>query len=82
MREVDFDKIVDISDDLIEYEGFLPLLVRALIMDKWSLHLMDIGEYDEIMRKCGENKPHTMDDAVNELIMWINENKEYEYLIK
>ena len=82
MVDIDFDMIADRSDDLINYDGFLPLLIRALIMDKWCNHLLNIGKYDDVMVECSENQPITFDDAIDELIVWIEDNKEYIDLIR
>ena len=82
MVEVDFDKIAEISDTFIEYEGFLPLLIRCLIFRKWSSYLESIGRYDEVIQECINTMPIDFDEAVTELVNWCNENKEYSYLIK
>lgn len=55
--------------DLIKlWLGFYLLLIRALIIREWSDYLIEVGKYDEILLKCGENKPHTYFDAVKELV--------------
>lgn len=82
MIDVDFDRIADRSDELIEYDGFLPLLIRALIIDKWSDYLLSVGKYDEVMDECSRNKPHTLNEAVKELVAWVKDNKDYKDLIK
>ena len=81
MVEVDFDKIVDYSEELIDYQGFLPLLLRNLIMDKWSKQLFKNDLYYEIIQECVDTKPHNYDDAVKELVDWVKHNPQYKDLI-
>ena len=82
VTEVDFDKLLEYCDDLITYEGKLPLLVRAVIMKEYSENLNKKGLYDKVMRECVETKPHTYDGAVGELMRWCTENQKYKDMIK
>ena len=82
MVDVDYDKLADISEELITYEGFLPLLIRALIFRKWCKHLDKIGMYDVVIQKCKDTMPSDFDEAEKELINWCKEHKEYKDLIK
>lgn len=79
--EVDFDKIIEYSDELKTYEGALPLLVRAIIMKQHSKHLMKLGLYDTVMGEYAQSKPHTYTEAVKELNEWCKANKEYKDII-
>lgn len=82
MVEVDFDKLLDYSDELKTYEGSLPLLVRAVIMKEHSRNLMKLGLYNEIMREYAQSRPHTYSEAVKELEKWCKKNKDYKDIIK
>ena len=81
MVEIDYDKIAEISDDFIEYDGVLPLLIRCLIFRKWCKHLMKIGEYDSIMKECIDTMPKDFDEAEKELIDWVKNNPQYKDII-
>lgn len=82
VNEVDFDKILEYCENLITYEGKLPLLVRAVIMKQYSKNLMKKGIYFEVMSECVNTKPHTYAEAVKELTEWVKDNKEYKDMIK
>lgn len=82
VKEVDFDKILEYSKNLITYEGKLPLLVRAVIMKQYSKNLMKKGIYSEVMSECANTKPRTYTEAVKELTDWVKENKEYTDMLK
>ena len=81
VKEVDFDKLLEVCDDLTDYNGKLPLLIRAVVMKKYSKKLLKKGIYNEVMSECVNTKPHTYDEAVQELSEWVQENKEYKNLI-
>ena len=81
-REVDFDKIVTASETLKKHEGFLPLLIRAIIMKQHTKTLKKCGLYEEVISKEISTKPQTYDEAVKELEDWCKEHTEYENLIK
>ncbi len=80
--KIDFDKLIEASDDLKKYEGFLPLLIRAIIMRQHSKTLKKAGIYEKVINKEIRTKPKTYDGAVKELEKWCNENKEYKKVIK
>lgn len=80
--EVDFDKVIEYSEELTDYDGKLPLLVRAIIMKKYTRNLNKKGLYNKVMQECVETKPHTYDEAVKELTEWCNKNQEYKDMIK
>ena len=82
MITVDFDKLVERSDELVDYDGKLPLLVRAIIMKKWTDNLNRKGLYAKIIKECVDTKPHTYDEAVRELNNWCEENTDYKDFIK
>lgn len=78
--EPDFDKIIEASNELKKHEGFLPLLIRAIIIRKHTQTLRESGN-DEIIREEIRAKPRTYDEAVKELSEWCKQNNEYEDLI-
>ena len=82
MVEVDFDKLIEYSDELKTYDGGLPLLIRAIIMKQHSKHLMNLGLYDTIMSEYAQSKPHTYTEAVKELTDWCSKNTDYKDIIK
>ena len=81
VMEVDFDKLLEVKDDFLEYEDVLPLLIRAVIINKWSRNLNRKGLWVEINKKCVDTKPHTYNEAVKELSDWCKKNPEYKDLI-
>lgn len=81
VKEVDFDKIIEVSEELKKYDGFLPLLIRAIIMKAHSRHLNKIGMYDEVIKQEIESKPRTYEEAVKELENWCKENPKYKDLV-
>lgn len=81
MVEVDFDKLLDYSTELVEYEDVLPLLVRAVIINKWSRNCNRKGIWVNINKECVDTKPKTYDDAVKELVDWVKDNPEYKDMI-
>ena len=78
MVEVDFDRLLERCDELVEYEDVLPLLVRACIMTEWTRNLNKKGLYLDVIKKCVESNPRTYDDAVNELRDWCDMNEIYK----
>ena len=81
-KEVDFDKIDEKADEFKRYEGFLPLLIRAIIIKQHTKTLRKCGLYETVIRQEIQTKPQTYDEAVNELAEWCNENEEHIDLIK
>lgn len=82
MTEIDFDKLLETSQELTDYEGVLPLLIRAVIINEWSKNLNKKGLWVEINKQCVDTKPKTYEDAVKELEDWVKDNNEYKDLIK
>ena len=82
MVEVDFDKLADVSSELINYDGKLPLLIRTIIWSDWVKYLEDNNIYDEIILDCIKSKPHTMSDAIKELEVWVKNNPEYKSILR
>ena len=82
MSEIDFDKLLEYSKDLVDYEDVLPLLIRAVIITEWSRNLNRKGLWIDINKRCVETKPHTYNEAVKELAEWCNENTDYKDIIK
>lgn len=82
VEEVDFDRLLEVSDDLVDYGGKLPLLIRAVIMKQYTKNLIKKGIYKEVMSECSNTKPHTYDEAVEELSEWVKQNQEYKELIR
>ncbi len=81
VKEVDFDKVIEASEELKDYDGFLPLLIRAIIMKAHSRHLNKVGLYDEVIKEEIATKPKTYEEAVKELADWCKEHKEYKDLV-
>lgn len=79
--EVDFDKLIEASQELKKHEGFLPLLIRAIIMRQHSKTLRKCGIYEKTIRKEIETKPKTYEEAVKELNEWCKKHKEYSNII-
>ena len=79
-KEVDFDKILEYSEELKTYDGKLPLLIRAVIMKDYTKNLLKTGSYNKVMSECVGTKPHTYSEAVQELSDWIKENSEYIFV--
>ncbi len=82
VKEVDFDRILEVCDDLATYEGKLPLLIRAVVMRKYSKNLLKKGIYSQVMSECANTKPRSYEEAVEELSDWTKENKDYKDLIQ
>lgn len=80
--EVDFDKVIEYSEELTDYEGKLPLLVRAIIMKKYTRNLNKKGLYNQVMKECVVSKPHSYGEAVTELNEWVQDNPQYNNMIK
>ena len=81
MVDVDFDKLLEYSVELVDYDGVLPLLVRAVIMKQWTNNLNKKGLYKDIIKECAETKPTNYTEAVNELKVWCNQNPDYQDII-
>jgi len=79
--EVDFDKLLKYSEELVDYENVLPLLIRAVIMKKWTSNLNKKGLLPVIRKQCIATKPKDYDEAVTELKKWCEQNKEYKDII-
>jgi hypothetical protein len=82
MFEANYDKILEVCDELTDYDGVLPLLIRAVVMKKYSRKLKKKGLYHNVIRECIRTKPHTYEEAVKELQDWVKVNNDYEDLIK
>ena len=82
VQEVDFDKLLEVSDDLVDYGGKLPLLIRAVIMKQYSKNLIKKGIYAQVMRECSNSKPRSYEESVEELSEWVKQNQEYADLLK
>ena len=82
MVEVDYNKIMDYSDELINYDSMLPLLVRTVIMSEWCNHLRSVGVYDEVINECILTKPHNDKEALKELTDWLKDNPKYKDMVK
>lgn len=81
IMEVDFDKLIEASKELKKHEGFLPLLIRAIIIRQHTKTLRKCGLYEKIIREEIQTKPKTYDEAVKELDEWCKEHKEYSNII-
>ena len=81
MTTVDFDKILEVKDELGDYEGVLPLLIRAVILKKWSNNLNKKGLWVEVNKECLATKPKSYTEAVKELEDWCKNNPSYHDLI-
>jgi hypothetical protein len=81
MVEVDYDKLLEYSEVLVDYDGMLPLLIRAVIMEEWTRNLNNKGLYLKVISECCKNRPHNYTEAVNELKEWCKHNKEYKDIL-
>ena len=81
MVSVDFDRISERCNELIDYPQALPLLIRCLIMRKWMNNLEKKGLYEKVIRECKDTMPKDYDEACNELYDWCKNNKDYMDLI-
>ena len=79
--EIDFDKLLKYSEELVDYEDVLPLLIRAVIMKQWTRNLNKKGKLPLIREQCITTKPRNYTEAVQELKEWCSKNKEYEDII-
>lgn len=78
---VDWDRLLEVKDELVDYEGVLPLLIRSVIINRWSRNLNKKGLWVGINKKCLDTKPKSYDDAVKELFDWCKDNPKYKDLI-
>ena len=81
MITVDFDRLLEVKDELVDYEDVLPLLIRAVILKKWSDNLNRKGLWVQINKECVETKPSTYEEAVSELKEWCKKNPKYKDLV-
>ena len=82
MTTVDYDNIMDYKDRLKKHEGFLPLLVRCVMMDQHSKTLKKAGIYDEVISEEIRTRPSTLEKATEELVEWCEKHPEYKDLIR
>lgn len=80
VEEANFDEIIRASEELKKHDGFLPLLIRAIITKEHVRHLDEIGKYDIVVQEI-KTKPQNYEDAINELKKWCMEHKEYRRLL-
>lgn len=81
MTEVDFDRLLEVKDEFVDYEGVLPLLIRAVILKKWSNNLNKKGLWIDVNKECVATKPKSYHEAVDELKEWCNKNPQYKDLV-
>lgn len=79
---IDYGKLLEHKDDIISYDGYLPLVVRMPFMFKYMQNLREKGVYEEVLQECISKRPLTYEQELNELTEWIKENPNFKDLIK
>lgn len=78
----DYSKIEQKKEELERYEGYLPAFITFIIdCDKYIEFLKEKGIYNDVMKIMSKAKHYTIEEDVEDMIRWVNENPEYQYFL-
>lgn len=84
--DVDVEKLILRLKELVNYEGYLPWLIRFRMPRTVSMYyldnLMKKGLSDKYADKFIKSKTFNWDDSVEEFNEWIKNNPEFKDLVK
>ena len=84
--DVDVEKLILRLKELVNYDGYLPWLIRARMPRTVSIYyldnLMKKGLSDKYADKFIKSKTFNWDDSVEEFNEWIINNSEFKDLVK
>ena len=77
--KIDYSKIEQKKGELEQYEGYLPSFITFIIdCDKYLKSLKEKGIYNDVMKIMSKAKHYTIEEDVEDMIRWVNENPEYQ----
>lgn len=79
--DLNTDKLEEYEKELINYDGYLPSLIRWGISTQYLRNIMQSDKSYEVEQKMAESRNYSYEELHKELIEWCKENKEYEDIL-
>lgn len=79
--DLNTDKLEEYEKELINYDGYLPSLIRWGISTQYLQNILKSDKASEVEQQMLQSRNYTYEELYDELIRWCKENKEYEDIL-